>query len=173
MIKNIQAVEYLISGAGGIDPDTEIDDDTYDECYDELSSVLQNAYTQSETFRRLMNYAYEKELHDVEQRWLSGAGEAFETTVAQEHFKLSEGRNVICLNLDDSDDSYTEPYESNEGPQLFDIKRSFIHEVVHALSHLQDKEKNHPGDPVVEYTNIILKEMGHPSPPGMAYIFNK
>ncbi|EKQ9868789.1 type III secretion system effector protease PipA, partial [Salmonella enterica subsp. enterica serovar 4,[5],12:i:-] len=24
-------VEYLISGAGGIDPDTEIDDDTYDE----------------------------------------------------------------------------------------------------------------------------------------------
>ncbi|SUG89066.1 PipA [Salmonella enterica subsp. enterica] len=57
--------------------------------------------------------------------------------------------------------------------QLFDIKRSFIHEVVHALSHLQDKEKNHPGDPVVEYTNIILKEMGHPSPPGMAYIFNK
>lgn len=31
-------VEYLISGAGGIDPDTEIDDDTYDECYDELSS---------------------------------------------------------------------------------------------------------------------------------------
>ncbi|EBX1580218.1 PipA/GogA/GtgA family type III secretion system effector, partial [Salmonella enterica subsp. enterica serovar Oranienburg] len=46
-------------------------------------------------------------------------------------------------------------------------------EVVHALSHLQDKEKNHPGDPVVEYTNIILKEMGHPSPPGMAYIFNK
>lgn len=61
-------VEYLISGAGGIDPDTEIDDDTYNECYDELSSVLQNAYTQSETFRRLMNYAYEKELHDVEQR---------------------------------------------------------------------------------------------------------
>lgn len=88
-------VEYLISGAGGIDPDTEIDDDTYDECYDELSSVLQNAYTQSETFRRLMNYAYEKELHDVEQRWLLGAGEAFETTVAQEHFKLSEGRKLF------------------------------------------------------------------------------
>ncbi|ECO6365485.1 type III secretion system effector protease PipA [Salmonella enterica subsp. enterica] len=166
-------VEYLISGAGGIDPDTEIDDDTYDECYDELSSVLQNAYTQSETFRRLMNYAYEKELHDVEQRWLLGAGEAFETTVAQEHFKLSEGKKVICLNLDDSDDLYTEHYESNEGPQLFDIKRSFIHEVVHALTHLQDKEENHPRGPVVEYTNIILKEMGHPSPPRMAYIFNK
>ncbi|EDI5379296.1 PipA/GogA/GtgA family type III secretion system effector [Salmonella enterica subsp. enterica serovar Enteritidis] len=140
-------VEYLISGAGGIDPDTEIDDDTYDECYDELSSVLQNAYTQSETFRRLMSYAYEKELHDVEQRWLLGA--------------------------DDSDDSYTEHYESNEGRQLFDTKRSFIHEVVHALTHLQDKEENHPRGPVVEYTNIILKEMGHPSPPRMVYIFNK
>ncbi len=46
-----------------------------------------------------MNYAYEKELHDVEQRWLLGAGEAFETTVAQEHFKLSQRRKVICLNL--------------------------------------------------------------------------
>lgn len=111
-----------------------------------------------------MNYAYEKELHDVEQRWLLGAGEAFETTVAQEHFKLSEGRKVICLNLDDTDNSYTEHYESNEGPQLFDTKHSFIHEFVHALTHIQDKEENHPGGPVVEYTNIILKEMGHPSP---------
>ncbi|HAZ2842999.1 TPA: type III secretion system effector protease PipA, partial [Salmonella enterica subsp. enterica serovar Typhimurium] len=57
--------------------------------------------------------------------------------------------------------------------QLFDTKRSFIHEVVHALTHLQDKEENHPRGPVVEYTNIILKEMGHLSPPRMAYIFNK
>lgn len=57
--------------------------------------------------------------------------------------------------------------------QLFDTKRSFIHEVVHALTHLQDKEENHPRGPVVEYTNIILKEMGHPSPPRMVYIFNK
>ncbi|WP_413816954.1 PipA/GogA/GtgA family type III secretion system effector, partial [Salmonella enterica] len=29
--------------------------------------------------------------------------------------------------------SYTEHYESNEGRQLFDTKRSFIHEVVHGL----------------------------------------
>ncbi|CHY07959.1 pathogenicity island-encoded protein A [Salmonella enterica subsp. enterica serovar Typhi] len=78
-------VEYLISGAGGIDPDTEIDDDTYDECYDELSSVLQNAYTQSETFRRLMNYAYEKELHDVEQRTL-------QTFRRQESYLSQSGR---------------------------------------------------------------------------------
>lgn len=167
-------VEYLIAGAGGIAPDTEIDDDTYDECYGELSSVLQNAYTQSGTFRRLMNYAYEKELHDVERRWLLGAGEAFETTVSPEDLKLSEGRRVICLNLDDTDDdSYPDHYESNEGPQPFDTTRSFIHEVVHALTHLQDKEENHPRGPVVEYTNIILKEMGHPSPPIMSYIFNK
>ncbi|EOF5157574.1 PipA/GogA/GtgA family type III secretion system effector [Salmonella enterica] len=34
-------------------------------------------------------------------------------------------------------------------------------------------QENHPRGPVVEYTNIILKEMGHPSPPRMAYIFNK
>lgn len=141
-LKPVYLVEYLISGAGGIDPDTEIDDDTYGECYGELSSVLQNAYTQSETFRRLMNYAYEKELHDVEQRWLLGAGEAFATTVTPEDFTLSEGRKVICLNLDDTDDDlYPEYYESNEGPQLFDTKRSFIHEVVHALTHLQDQRR--------------------------------
>ncbi|EME8576172.1 PipA/GogA/GtgA family type III secretion system effector [Salmonella enterica] len=166
-------VEYLISGAGGIDPDTEIDDDTYDECCHELSRILQNAYAQSGTFRRLMNYAYEKELYDVEQRWLLGAGEAFETTVTPEDLTLSEGRKVICLNLDDTDDSSTEYYESNDGPQPFDTERSFIHEVIHALTHLQDEEKNHPRGPVVEYTNIILKEMGHPSPPRMAYIFDK
>ncbi|EFU0011322.1 PipA/GogA/GtgA family type III secretion system effector, partial [Salmonella enterica] len=166
-------VEYLISGAGGIDPDTEIDDDTYDECHHELSRILQNAYAQSGTFRRLMNYAYEKELYDVEQRWLLGAGEAFETTVTPEDLTLSEGRKVICLNLDDTDDSSTEYYESNDGPQPFDTERSFIHEVIHALTHLQDEEKNHPRGPVVEYTNIILKEIGHPSPPRMAYIFDK
>ncbi|HAU3242416.1 TPA: PipA/GogA/GtgA family type III secretion system effector [Salmonella enterica subsp. diarizonae serovar 50:k:z35] len=166
-------VEYLISGAGGIDPDTKIDDDTYDECCHELSRILQNAYAQSGTFRRLMNYAYEKELYDVEQRWLLGAGEAFETTVTPEDLTLSEGRKVICLNLDDTDDSSTEYYESNDGPQPFDTERSFIHEVIHALTHLQDEEKNHPRGPVVEYTNIILKEMGHPSPPRMAYIFDK
>ncbi len=28
----------------------------------------------------------------------------------------------------------TEHYESNEGRQLFDTKRSFIHEAVHALT---------------------------------------
>lgn len=103
-----------------------------------------------------------------------GAGESFETTVSPKDFNLSEGRRVICLNLDDTDeDSYPEYHESNEGLQPFDAKRSFIHEVVHALTHLQDKEENHPRGPVVEYTNIILKEMGHSSPPGMAYIFNK
>ncbi|EDW2587875.1 PipA/GogA/GtgA family type III secretion system effector [Salmonella enterica subsp. enterica] len=173
-LEPVYLVEYLISGAGGIDPDTEIDDDTYDECREVLSRILEDAYTQSGTFRRLMNYAYEKELHDVEQRWLLGAGEAFETTVTLEDFKLTEGRKVICLNLDDTDDdSSPEHYESNEGPQPFDTKRSFIHEVVHALTHLRDEEENNPRGPVVEYTNIILKEMGHPSPPRMAYIFNK
>ncbi|ECJ2546623.1 PipA/GogA/GtgA family type III secretion system effector [Salmonella enterica subsp. arizonae] len=173
-LEPVYLVEYLISDAGGIDPDTEIDDDTYEECHHELSRILQNAYTQSGTFRRLMNYAYEKELRDVEQRWLLGAGEAFETTVTPEDFTLSEGRKVICLNLDDTDDDLSpEYYESNDGPQPFDTERSFIHEVVHALTYLQDEEENHPRGPVVEYTNIILKEMGHPSPPRMAYIFNK
>ncbi|EDR8008087.1 PipA/GogA/GtgA family type III secretion system effector [Salmonella enterica] len=173
-LEPVYLVEYLISDAGGIDPDTEIDDDTYEECHHELSRILQNAYTQSGTFRRLMNYAYEKDLRDVEQRWLLGAGEAFETTVTPEDFTLSEGRKVICLNLDDTDDDLSpEYYESNDGPQPFDTERSFIHEVVHALTHLQDEEENHPRGPVVEYTNIILKEMGHPSPPRMAYIFNK
>ncbi|AUO52622.1 GogA [Salmonella enterica subsp. enterica serovar Thompson] len=49
-----------------MDPDIEIDDDTYDECREVLSRILEDAYTQSGTFRRLMNYAYDQELHDVE-----------------------------------------------------------------------------------------------------------
>ncbi|EAA1888330.1 PipA/GogA/GtgA family type III secretion system effector [Salmonella enterica] len=165
--------EYLISGPGGMDPDIEIDDDTYDECREVLSRILEDAYTQSGTFRRLMNYAYDQELHDVEQRWLLGAGENFGTTVTDEDLESSEGRKVIALNLDDTDDdSIPECYESNDGPQPFDTTRSFIHEVVHALTHLQDKEDNNPRGPVVEYTNIILKEMGHTSPPRIAYEFS-
>lgn len=96
--------EYLISGPGGMDPDIEIDDDTYDECREVLSRILEDAYTQSGTFRRLMNYAYDQELHDVEQRWLLGAGENFGTTVTDEDLESSEGRKVIALNLDDTDD---------------------------------------------------------------------
>ncbi len=73
--------ECLISGPGGMDPDIEIDDDTYDEWREVLSRIIEDAYTQSGTFRRLINYAYDQELHDVEQRWLLGAGENLVTTV--------------------------------------------------------------------------------------------
>ncbi len=82
--------EYLISGPGGMDPDIEIDDDTYDECREVLSRILEDAYTQSGTFRRLMNYAYDQELHDVEQRWLLGAGENFGTTVTDEDRRVQK-----------------------------------------------------------------------------------
>ncbi|EKG0290765.1 PipA/GogA/GtgA family type III secretion system effector, partial [Escherichia albertii] len=47
--------------------------------------------------------------------------------------------------------------------------RSFIHEIVHALTHLEDKEDNHPRGPVVEYTNIILRELGNQSAPRIIY----
>ncbi|EBI1012628.1 MULTISPECIES: PipA/GogA/GtgA family type III secretion system effector, partial [Salmonella] len=97
----------------------------------------------------------------------------FGTTVTDEDLESSEGRKVIALNLDDTDDdSIPEYYESNDGPQKFDTTRSFIHEVVHALTHLQDKEDSNPRGPVVEYTNIILKEMGHAAPPRIAYEFS-
>ncbi|TRN46799.1 phage holin, lambda family, partial [Salmonella enterica subsp. enterica] len=46
--------EYLISGPGGMDPDIEIDDDTYDECREVLSRILEDAYTQSGTYGRLI-----------------------------------------------------------------------------------------------------------------------
>ncbi len=117
-----------------------------------------------------MNYAYDLELHDLEQRWLLGAGENFGTTVTDEDLESSEVRKVIALNLDDTDyDSIPECYESNDGPQAFDTTLSFIHDVVHALSDLQDKEDNNPRGPVGEDTNIILKDMGHTSPTRIAY----
>ena len=162
--------EYFISGPGGIDPDIEIDDDIYADCYQRLSEILEDAYTQSETFRRLMNHAYDKELYDIEQRWLLGAGEAFGATITPEQLSVSEGRKVICLNLDeDNDGDNPEYYESSDGPKPFDTERSFIHEIVHALTHLEDKEDNHPRGPVVEYTNIILRELGNQSAPRIIY----
>ncbi len=83
--------EYLISGPGGRDPDIEIDDDTYDECREVLSRILDDEYTQSGTFRRLMNYAYDQELLDVELLWLLGAGEYFGSTVTDDDLELSDG----------------------------------------------------------------------------------
>ncbi len=58
---------------GGMDLISEIDDDTYDECREVLSLFLKvHFHTQSGTFRRLMNYAYDR-VHDVGlTRWLLG-----------------------------------------------------------------------------------------------------
>ncbi len=67
-----------------------------------------------------------------------------------EDLESSEGRKVIALNLDETDDdSKPQYYESNDCPQQFDTTRSFIHEVVHAMTHLQDKEDSNPRGPVV------------------------
>lgn len=44
-----------------------------------------------------------------------------------------------------------------------------MHEIVHALTMLPDEDNNHARGAVVEYTNIILKEMGNKEPARFKY----
>ncbi|MGL4747756.1 MAG: PipA/GogA/GtgA family type III secretion system effector [Shewanella sp.] len=161
----VQIYDYLISGEGGIDPDKDIDEDDLFDCQRVMSSTLEDAYDLSSTFRRLFNYAYDNGLNDVRERWLLGAGEEFGATVTKEQISDAGGRKVICMNVDEPKDKYA----CISGEYQFDIERSIIHEVVHALTLFVDKEDDHPRGPVVEYTNIILKEMGNKSPARTSY----
>ncbi|SUG35992.1 PipA [Salmonella enterica subsp. arizonae] len=43
---------------------------------------------------------------------------------------------------------------------FLDTTRSFMHEIVHALTNLQDEEENHPRGPVVEYTQHYSERDG-------------
>jgi PipA/GogA/GtgA family effector protease len=161
-IPSRQIAESLISGPGSMDPDGTIKRSNFDRCLTLLRSTLQRAYEDSPTFRRLFNLARDRNLHDPSQRWLLGAGEAFGTTVTQNQIAAAGNRRVIAVNTDPLDAADTETYLSEQGEQKLDWDRSTIHEVIHALTAMPDDVGNHHvRGPVVEYTNIVLKEMGH------------
>lgn len=126
-----------------------------------LGSLLREAYLESPTFRRLFNYAYDTYLRNPSNRWLLRVDDEYATSMPH----VAE-QTVISVNLDPDD---TAVYATAQGVHRFDAQRSFLHEVIHALTLMGDVEQGNPRGPVVEYTNIILKEMGHDAPARTRY----
>ncbi|HGJ5891391.1 MULTISPECIES: PipA/GogA/GtgA family type III secretion system effector [Arsenophonus] len=130
---------------------------------------MEFAYDKSSTFRRLFNYGYDQILH--EGGWILAADEEFGTTITAEQIAAADGKKIISLNMDplEKPDPY-DTYQIEDGSRVpFSLLRSFMHEIVHALTMLPDKDNEHDRGPIVEYTNIILKEMGDNQPARFKY----
>jgi hypothetical protein len=77
---------------------------------------------------------------------------------------------VIGLNCDPFGVGWEhEFYACAEGTHLFSGARSYVHEIIHALTELTDIEEAHPRGPIVEYENLVMKEFGEDSPARIAY----
>ncbi len=157
-----QLFDLLIAGPGAMDPDDEVGAEEFDTVADRLQEILMMAYDNSPTFRRLFNHAADTHLRET--RWHLAPGEAFGTTVMQQQRQAAGDRAVIALNCDPLEPGDGDCYASASGPQPFSSLRSYVHEVIHALTGLTDVEQGHPRGPVVEYENLIMKEIGDDSP---------
>lgn len=158
----------FIEGPGSMDPDRDIGCLAFDRILGRLESVLHGAYTGSATFRRLFNHAADTHLRDT--RWLLAADEAFGTTVTAEQRAAAGNRSVIALNGDPFEEGGDlATYVCADGVHPFSGMRSYVHEIIHALTGLTDAEANHPRGAVVEYENLVLKELGEDSPARVAY----
>ncbi|KAJ3634443.1 hypothetical protein Zmor_019076 [Zophobas morio] len=126
--------------------------------YNLLSRIMTEAYHKSPTFRRLYNYALDSELLYSEKRWLIAPREAFRTTITEDELSAAKWKRTIGLNIDFVDCRY---YEADNNAIPFTVEHAYINEVVRALTGINFKpdELNIRG-PIVEYTNIILKEVG-------------
>ncbi|WP_158601945.1 PipA/GogA/GtgA family type III secretion system effector [Pararobbsia silviterrae] len=169
-------VSIMIFGPGAMDPDAPVDRATYLAVHTALAALLMNAYTQSETFRRLFNHAAQTTL--PYRRWHLSPDDAFGTTIGDAQRWAAGDRAVMALNLDPADpdendgNAYcddNEYYASELGVQRFGLDRSFLHEVIHVLTELPDADGLHVRGPIVEYENIVLKEIGDPSPARITY----
>jgi hypothetical protein len=163
-----QMLDLFIEGAGSMDPARDVRVDVFDRVVNHLEHVLFEAYARSPTFRRLFNYAVDTHLRDT--RWLLAAGEAFGTTVTEQQRAAAGNRSVIALNCDPFEaDVDPDVYACADGFHPFSGARSYVHEIVHALTGITDSEEDHPRGAVVEYENLIMKEMGEDSPARIAY----
>lgn len=117
-----------------------------------LTDTLKNAYEKSPTFRRIYNHTWEQDLHMPVRRWSVGTHAAAALADPQ-------------LGLDQlTVPSAAQMYQSARGAYPLDPQRSVLNALLPALTGLVMEELNHPRGPIVEYANIILKEMGHPAP---------
>jgi hypothetical protein len=114
-----------------------------------MGGVLEKAYESSTTFRRLFNHAYENELRFPANRWLldvmSNAGASWE-----------RGRKFVAMGFDISMNNY----HADGVLARSSVQRILMHEIIHAMTYFTDYELMNSRGPIVEYTNIILKEMG-------------
>ncbi|KAJ3617301.1 hypothetical protein Zmor_008828 [Zophobas morio] len=124
-----------------------------------LRRIITDAYTESPTFRRLYNYAYDTELFKKENRWVIAPNEAIQTTISGEG--ATHGR-TIGLNIDLVNRRY---YQSGDTFSTFNVEHAYLHEVIEALTRIPyEPSSKYPRGPVVEYTNIVLKEIAHQLP---------
>ncbi|MEJ0003344.1 MAG: PipA/GogA/GtgA family type III secretion system effector [Pararobbsia sp.] len=155
-------------GGGAMDPDATVDAAAYRNVLDCFAEVLIDAYQRSSTFRRLFNRAADTTLRET--RWLLAPDHAFGTTVTNAQRIAAGNRAVIGLNLDaQSDYAVVETYVCDGPDHPFSIRRSYVHEMIHALTGLVDDDDGHPRGPVVEYENLVMKQMGDRSPARTAY----
>ena len=164
-----QMFDLFIEGVGSMDPARDVPRDVVDRVLDHLQQVLFKAYACSPTFRRLFNHA--ADTHLCVSRWFLAAGEAFGTTVTEHQREAAGNRSVIALNCDPFEPG-SDPgvYACADGVHPFSGARLYMHEIVRALTEVADSEEDHPRGAVVEYENLIMKEIGEDSPARIAYV---
>jgi hypothetical protein len=135
----------------------ERDDHEHDYCFNGLRKNVSEAYKRSPTFRRLFNYAYDNELKDIDNRLGILLLDPSQTPATGE--RVVEGVRIIDLYADMRAIMNKTYYQS--GPCLvhYSVERLYLREVVKALTGLRDVSDGSSRGPIVEYTNIILKEM--------------
>lgn len=150
--------------------ESELDENQYQLCNQELATIMTTAYDNSPTFRRLFNYAYDNYLCDGD-KWYLSTQDAFSTTVTAAEITAENSKKIISLTTDPANClRFNEDYQLENGNYApFSLTRAFMHEIVHALTMLPDEDNNHDRGAVVEYTNIILKEMGNKKPARFKY----
>ena len=118
--------------------------------------IIEEAYTQSATCRRLTNHAFSRE--DNPKISITSEGVfSPSANLAEKTVRLPGDKSWVKNHA----------YLSTQGMRDMSLERGVIHEVVHALTGLGDPDPDYADDcpgPVSHYTNLILKEMGRNEP---------
>lgn len=119
-----------------------------------VASTLATAYRSSETFRRLFNHAWDSDLRCPTRRWALG--------LRADDPGVAGHRQAIVLNRTRLEAA---SYPSVSGEQPLGWTRGCLQEIISGLLGTPDTiDARHPRGAAVEYTNIVLKELGCSSP---------